>query len=88
MPFVDKINKIAAVIQKLPPKNPGVTHRRIHMAEALKKTALESLMSAANACKCPKKAESRVPLPRQTQMTFRNDILANRAVNVRYDRYH
>ena len=88
MPFVDKLNTIAAVIQRLPPKNPGIAHKRIYMAEALKKTALESLMYAANACKCSKKAEGRVPLPPfKPKMTVGNDVLANRAVNVRYDRY-
>lgn len=87
MPFVDKIGAIANVIQKTPSRpgrSSGLAAQRQYMAEALKKSALESLMVAANACKCCGiKAESAFPVPKP-QMAIGGDIAGKRAVKVKY----
>ncbi|PZC74154.1 hypothetical protein B5X24_HaOG208226 [Helicoverpa armigera] len=82
-PFEEKINTIMSVIQTMPKKCPGRVNKKMYMAEALKKSALESLMFAANACKCTQKAENRIPLA-TPQVTVGNDVLGKRAGIVRY----
>ncbi|XP_050558551.1 uncharacterized protein LOC126912102 [Spodoptera frugiperda] len=81
MPIVEKLNTLATVIQKMPPKCTKAPNKRIYMVEALKNSALESLMMAANACKCHKNIDNvNVIRPSKRQVTVRND----RPVNVRY----
>ncbi|XP_022817345.1 uncharacterized protein LOC111350134 [Spodoptera litura] len=81
MPIVEKLNTVASVIQKMPPKCSKLPNKRMYMVEALKNSALESLLLAANACKCLKKVDNvNVIRPSKRQVTVRND----RPVNVRY----
>lgn len=82
MSMVDKLGAIANVIQKMPANPRGISHRQ-SMAEALRQSAIESLMMAAKACKCNQRPESSMPVPQQ-QMRVGTDIMGNRAVKVKY----
>lgn len=75
-PISDKIGTIAALLKQMPVANTQLNRCQC-MAEALRRTALESLMIAANACQCPK-ADNGLPLPlRQTDVS--------KMATVRYD---
>ncbi|CAB3241630.1 unnamed protein product [Arctia plantaginis] len=76
MPMVDKLGAIANVIQKMPANPRGVGQRQ-YMADALKQSALESLMMAANACKCNQRSEGSLSMPQQ-QMRVGGDVMGNR----------
>ncbi|CAB3223137.1 unnamed protein product [Arctia plantaginis] len=80
MPMVDKLGAIANVIQKMPANPRGVGQRQ-YMADALKQSALESLMMAANACKCNQRSEGSLSMPQQ-QMRVGGDVMGNRMVTV------